>query len=109
MPELMLLSNSFSPGRGALEHAMDALAAFFAGDPRVLFVPYAASDPDGYAEAMREILGNLGVRVTSAHRAADPLAALAGVQPSSLSALGLVPFQVNALLSTRPRYDSPAR
>ena len=46
MPELMLLSNSFSPGRGALEHALDALAAFFAGAPQVLFVPYAASDPD---------------------------------------------------------------
>ena len=154
MPEFMLLSNSFSPGRGALEHAMDALAAFFAGARRVLFIPYAASDPDGYAEATREILGRLGLQVTGAHRAASPLAALdqadavfvgggnafrllqavqrngllaaigtraraglpylgvsAGanlacptirttndmpiVQPSSLSALGLIPFQVN--------------
>jgi dipeptidase E len=66
VPELMLLSNSFSPGRGALEDAMDALAAFFSGARQVLFVPYAASDPDGYAEAMREILGRLGVRVTGA-------------------------------------------
>jgi dipeptidase E len=58
----MLLSNSFSPGQGALEHAMDALADFFAGVRQVLFIPYAASDLDGYAEAMREILGRLGVR-----------------------------------------------
>lgn len=76
MPELMLLSNSFSPGRGSLEHAMDALAAFFAGARRVLFIPYAASDPDGYAEATRETLGRLGLQVTGAHWAASPLAAL---------------------------------
>ena len=150
----MLLSNSFSPGLGALEHAMDALADLFADVRRVLFVPYGASDPDGYTAAMREILGRLGVRVSGAHRAADPLTALARadgvfvgggnafrllqtvqrngllaatggrvragmpylgvsaganlacptirttndmpiVQPASLSALGLIPFQVN--------------
>jgi dipeptidase E len=154
LPEVMLLSNSFSPGHGALEHAMDALSAFFAGTRRVLFIAYAASDPDSYATATREILGRLGVQVSSAHRAASPLAALdqadavfvgggnafrllqavrrsgllaaigsrsragmpylgvsAGanlacptirttndmpvVQPMSLAALGLVPFQVN--------------
>jgi dipeptidase E len=164
LPEFMLLSNSFSPGRGALEHAMDELAAFFADARRVLFIPYAASDPDGYTEAMREILGRLGVEVTGVHRAASPLAALdqadavfvgggnafrllqavrrsgllaaigrraraglpylgvsAGanlacptirttndmpiVQPASLAALGLIPFQVN------PHYpaDGPPR
>src|SRR5512146_263940 len=63
LPEVMLLSNSFSPGQGALEHAMDALAAFFGGVRQVLFIPYAASDPDQYTEATREILGRLGVRV----------------------------------------------
>lgn len=71
------LSNSFSPGRGALEHAMDALAGFFGDVRHVLFVPYAASDPDGYTAAMRGILGRLGVQVSGAHRAADPLSALA--------------------------------
>jgi dipeptidase E len=76
MPELMLLSNSFSPGRGALEHALDTLGAFFAYARQVLFVPYAASDPDWYTETMQEILGQLGVQVSGAHRAADPLAAL---------------------------------
>lgn len=154
MPELMLLSNSFSPGQGALEHAMDALAAFFNGGSQVLFVPYAGSDPDGYTGAMRAILGRLGVQVTGAHQVPSPLAALersdavfvgggnafrllqavqrtgllaaigrraragmpylgvsAGsnlacptirttndmpiVQPASLAALGLIPFQVN--------------
>jgi hypothetical protein len=27
MPEFMLLSNSYSPGRGALEHALDPVPA----------------------------------------------------------------------------------
>ena len=150
----MLLSNSFSPGQGALEHAMEALAALFARTRQVLFVPYAGSNPDAYTEAMRGILAVLGVQVTGAHRARDPLAALAGtdavfvgggnafrllrtvqgngllpairhrvragmpylgvsaganlacptirttndmpiVQPASLTALGLIPFQIN--------------
>jgi len=150
----MLLSNSYSPGRGALEHAIDALATFFAGAREVLFVPYAASHPEGYATVLGEVLGRLGVQVSDAHRATDPLAALAWadavfvgggnafrllqavqrsglltaiasrarggmpylgvsaganlacptirttndmpiVQPASLSALGLIPFQVN--------------
>lgn len=56
MSDLILLSNSFSPGQGALEHAMDALAALFDGCRRVLFVPYAASDPDTYTNAMRDVL-----------------------------------------------------
>jgi dipeptidase E len=77
MPELMLLSNSFSPGQGMLEHAMGALAALLAGARQVLFIPYAASDPDRYAAATREILGRLDVQVSAAHQAADPVAALA--------------------------------
>jgi len=76
--DLMLLSNSFSPGQGPLEHAMDALAALLAGCRRVLFVPYAGSDPDAYTDAMRDVLAVLEVQVTAAHRAPDPIEALAG-------------------------------
>jgi dipeptidase E len=154
MPEIMLLSNSFSPGQGALEHAMGALAGLFSGAREVLFVPYASSDPHAYTEAMREVLRTRGVQVTGAHQVTDPVAALARagavfvgggnafrllqavqrngllsaigdrvrsglpylgvsaganlacptirttndmpiVQPASLTALGLIPFQVN--------------
>ncbi|MEU2339485.1 dipeptidase PepE [Streptomyces sp. NPDC013172] len=73
----MLLSNSFSPGRGALQHAMQALARLFADCRDVLFVPYASSNPDAYTEAMREILAALDVQVTGAHRTEDPMDALA--------------------------------
>jgi dipeptidase E len=165
--DLMLLSNSFSPGRGALEHAMDALASLFADCRHVLFVPYAGSNPDAYTEAMREILATLGLHVTGAHRAPDPLAALekadaafvgggnafrllhavqrngllaaiservragmpylgvsAGanlacptirttndmpiVQPASLHALGLIPFQINPHYPDAHRDGPPA-
>jgi dipeptidase E len=73
----MLMSNSFSPGQGVLEHAMGAIEALFAGCRHVLFVPYAGSNPDAYAEAMRQALAVIGVRVTAAHRAPDAAAALA--------------------------------
>jgi dipeptidase E len=75
--DLMLLSNSFSPGLDPLEHAMDALAELFADCRRVLFVGYAGSDPDAYTQAMRTILVGLGLSVVGAHRAPDPRAALA--------------------------------
>ena len=77
MSDLMLLSNSFSPGQGALEHAMDALGELFAGCRQVLFVPYANSNPDADTEAMRTALAALTVQVAGAHHALDPLAALA--------------------------------
>jgi dipeptidase E len=172
LAELMLLSNSFSAGQGALEHAMDALAVLLADAREMLFIPYAGSDPDRYTEAMRHVLAGLGVHVTGAHRTADPLAALARadavfagggnvfrllqavqrngllaaiagrvrgglpyvgvsaganlacpairttndmpiVQPASLAALGLIPFQINphypAASTLRPRPHAPRR
>jgi dipeptidase E len=76
MTALLLLSNSFSPGMGPLEHATDALSELFAGCRSVLFVGYAGRDPDAYTDATRTVLGALGLSVVGAHRTPDPCAAL---------------------------------
>ena len=70
MNDLMLMSNSYSPGLGALEHAMDALAELFASARHVLFVPYAGSNPDAYTEAMRQ----MNYQVDGQHRAVREVA-----------------------------------
>jgi len=75
--ELLLLSNSTSPGLGFLEHALDTIAALLpAGRRRLLFVPFASGDPDRSATVMTAALAPLAVEVTSAHRLADPAAAV---------------------------------
>jgi dipeptidase E len=75
--DLMLLSNSYSPGLGLLEHALDTVGELLGAGSRVLFVPFADSDPDRYADAMSAALAPVGARVTGAHRVADPVRALA--------------------------------
>ena len=75
--DLMLLSNSFSPGLGLLEHAIDTIGELLNEGSRVLFIPFASSDPDAYTDAMTDGLAPLGVRVTGAHRVTDPVRALA--------------------------------
>lgn len=73
---MLMLSNSFSPGKGPLHHALDAIQELLPGGGGALFIPYAGVDPDTYADAMQETLAPLGINVLSAHRAIDPLAAL---------------------------------
>lgn len=80
MRELLLLSNSTAPGRGFLEHALDAIAETVAGAEVVLFVAYASGDPAAYAQVMRRALAPLGVRVEAAHDAAEPARALRAAQ-----------------------------
>jgi dipeptidase E len=75
--ELLLLSNSVSPGLGFLEHALDEIAALLpAGRRRLLFVPFASGDPDGYTELMSAALAPLSVQVTGAHTHAVAAAAV---------------------------------
>jgi dipeptidase E len=69
---LLLISNSTQHGRGYLEHAEQELRDFLGGVKRVLFVPYALRDRDGYAEIARAKFSQMGFALESIHRAPDP-------------------------------------
>ncbi|MGI9102897.1 MAG: dipeptidase PepE [Terriglobales bacterium] len=68
---LLLISNSTQYGRGYLDHAEEELRSFLGGVKRVLFVPYALLDRDGYAETARARLDEMGYGLDSIHRAPD--------------------------------------
>jgi dipeptidase E len=80
MTEALLLSNGRAPGLGFLEHVRDTITQVLGGRDRVLFIPYASSDPDRYTEVMRESLAGIGIRVDGAHTAPDLCAAIAAAQ-----------------------------
>ena len=69
---LLLISNSTQHGRGYLEHAEAELRDILGGVKRVLFVPYALLDRDGYAEIARSKFLQMGFALESIHRAPDP-------------------------------------
>lgn len=77
MPELLLLSNSTSPGLGFLEHARSEISRLAPPGSRMLFVPYASAHHDQYTEVMTAALAPLSVHVTGAHQVADPASAVA--------------------------------
>jgi dipeptidase E len=74
--ELLLLSNSVSPGMGFLEHARAVIGELVPAGSRLLFLPYAAADRDRYADVMTAALAPLSVSVIGAHRYRDPAAEL---------------------------------
>lgn len=74
---LLLISNSTSHGSGYLDHCAGEIADFLAPVSRVLFVPYALHDRDGYAAKARERLERLDLAVDSLHEAAAPRRAVA--------------------------------
>ena len=77
MTELLLLSNSTSPGLGFLEHALGAISELVPPGGKLLFVPYASSEPDQYTTVMAAALEPISVHVTGAHEADDPVRELA--------------------------------
>jgi dipeptidase E len=78
MPDLLLLSNSTSPGMGFLEHALGAVSELIPRPgSRLLFVPFAARDHDRYTQVMAAALAPLSIQVTGAHQVSDPVGALA--------------------------------
>ena len=77
MSRLLLVSNSTLHGSGYLDHCAAAIEQFLGRRvARVLFIPYALHDRDGYAALARARLTAIGYQVDSIHDAADPRAAV---------------------------------
>ena len=77
---MLLLSNSATHGRPYLSHALEAIADHFSGRTRVLFVPYALADHDGYTASVAEALRPIGLSVDGLHRSPDPAAAVGSAE-----------------------------
>lgn len=74
--ELLLLSSSTKYASRFLGHALGAVTGLLAGRERLLFVPYAKRDHDGYVAAVHSALSPLGIQVEGIHRRTDPVAAV---------------------------------
>jgi dipeptidase E len=77
---LLLLSNSATHDRPYLAHALQAIAAHLSGRERLLFVPYALADHDGYTATVAEAMRPIGVRVEGLHRHPDPASAVSSAE-----------------------------
>lgn len=60
---LLLLSNSTNHGRGYLDHAIETVRAFFQPKGRLVFVPFALHDREGYTAKARERFAKEGIQV----------------------------------------------
>ena len=72
MKRLLLISNSSSHGGGYLDHCAEEVQDFLGDINRVLFVPYALHDHDGYAATARPRFERMGYGLDSLHDAEDP-------------------------------------
>ncbi len=76
--KLLLISNSTNAGEEYLRYPLPEIGRFLAGVGEVAFVPYAAVT-FSYAEYERRVaarFAEIGIRVKSVHRAADPARAI---------------------------------
>jgi dipeptidase E len=76
MKHLLLISTSTIFGTQYLEHAFDEITSLLGPARRVLFVPYALKDHDGYAAKVRTTFGQLGYDLESIHELSDALTAV---------------------------------
>jgi dipeptidase E len=72
MSRVLLISNSTLHGCGYLDHAEDEIRRLLGAVRRVLFVPFALADHDGYADKAEARFAAFGYALTSMHRVADP-------------------------------------
>ena len=80
MRHLLLISTSTVFGTQYLEHAADEITSLYGKTERVLFVPYALKDWDGYTTKARAAFGRMGYELQSIHEWPDALAAIAKAQ-----------------------------
>ncbi len=76
MRRFLLVSSSRVYGGGYLEHCEEQVRALFSAGERVLFVPYALADRDGYAASARARFAEMDLALDSVHQAEDPVAAV---------------------------------
>jgi dipeptidase E len=68
---ILLISNSTLHGGGFLDHAETEIRDFLREGSRLLFVPFALHDRDGYAGRVKDRMGMMGYDVESIHLSAD--------------------------------------
>ncbi|MEE8369076.1 MAG: dipeptidase PepE [Thermoanaerobaculia bacterium] len=73
MPNITLVSSSNYHGSGYLDHCEIAITDLFAGGSRILFVPFALSDHDGYAAIARTRFRAMGFQLDSLHESPHPV------------------------------------
>jgi dipeptidase E len=77
---LLLLSTSTVFGTGYLEHGFGEFRDFLGPRKRVLFVPYALANHDGYTAKARTAFESIGYSLESIHEAASAKHALAAAE-----------------------------
>ena len=73
---LLLVSSSTCHPTGYLDHAEGEIRELLGARRRVLFLPWALRDHDGYAARARERFGRMGYELASAHETAAPARAV---------------------------------
>lgn len=73
---LLLISNSTLYGSGYLDHAEAEIRDFLGDVKRVLFVPFALHDRDGYAATAQQRFAKMGYDLTSVHATHHPVRAV---------------------------------
>jgi dipeptidase E len=69
---LLLISNSTLFGSGYLDHCAAEIHDFIGDLQKVVFVPYALQDHDGYTSLVRERFSRIGYDVLSVHEITTP-------------------------------------
>ena len=111
---LLLISNSTLYGGGFLDHAEPEIRDFLGTIERVLFVPFALMDHDGYANKARERFARMRYQLDSLHEVSDKHQSIRNAQAVFIGGgntfrllHALYKFQLLALLRERVEGGMP--